>query len=215
MDSTSTQPRSSTGIERLAAAAEGAADGLEEGMAEYDPMGATASALTEGQRVVTAATGRTPQATTLQPRLDTAKEKMHRIAQRTREGAHAVRETSERARAAPGIVAHDAKEATKAYMGGLSASAGMFAAAGLLAFFALACLTVGLVVGLGNLVDSLAGGAFLTMLLYGIAAAACIPFARKAKAAGARKAQEHMEHARNEVRQVGRPMRQALRRERM
>lgn len=123
--------------------------------------------------------------------------------------AQAVAESGRRARSAPGIITHEIAEAFRTWRRALMTSLAMMGVIALFATTALVVLTVALVVGLNELVgDPL--GTFLVAILYVIVAAIAYGVSRGAKARAALEREERMANAREEVRHVVRPVRDAF-----
>ncbi|MEA3190706.1 MAG: hypothetical protein QOD77_1288 [Thermoplasmata archaeon] len=209
-----TQP--ATGLERAAAAAAGAAEGLADGIRRSRLEHHANNAYTEMVRVRDAATGTEPTASAAPPNgkvqaaIARTGAAVRNVADDVRERAEAIGEASRRAREAPGHIATDLKEATGAYAKGLAASIGLWAVAGALGAAAFVVLTVFLVDGLSMILGA-PWGALAVALLYGIGVAVTIGMARAAQARGKHAAANKLEHAREEVRRVARPVRRAFR----
>lgn len=138
-----------------------------------------------------------------------ASESVRRTTQDIRYKSRAIAETGRRARAAPPIVAQDLRKAAGAWAGGLAAGAGWYAALGVCAIFGLVLLTMAAV---GALAPAI--GAPLALLVvgcvYAAAAFACLGAARTAQARANEEARKHMAKARDDVRRVTQPVREAF-----
>ena len=195
---------------RAAAIVEGAADGIADGLERdqvADELDAVHGAIRTGQG---ARPTRSPRADRLRARLEQIDERVDAVVDKTRLRARAVAESARRARGAPPTIAADLKRAAKAWTGGLAASLGLRAAAGVVAAVAFVVLTVGLVQGLNALVGA-PWGTFLVALAYFLGAMILMGAARGRAKAGNAEAVRQLQHARHEVRRVARPVRNAFR----
>lgn len=134
-------------------------------------------------------------------------------AQRAKENvrvkAEAVAETGRRARVAPGNILHEYGEAFRAWKRALVTSIAMFALIGVVGIAAFVVLTIALIAGLSVLIGPIAA-LFVVALLYVVVAGVCYAVAKSAGKRAAEERAEHMENVREEMRHVGRPVRNAF-----
>lgn len=194
-------------VETASAAVEGAADGLADGI-EREGLGDSLPRVA-GQAAPIAQRG--ARSERLRARLDKADEKVSRAVEATRVRARAVAESARRARRAPPHVLAGVKDAAKAYAGGLAASAGFYAAAGAVALAAAIVLTVALIQGLNGLWGK-PWGTFAVGAAYGLVAFGLLGAARGKAGRGRIEAKARLEDARQELRGVAEPVREAFRR---
>ena len=200
-------------VEQAGAAVSGAAEGLLEEIQRQDLARTTQQAVEEVAEVgravgVKGGTGKVTQV------LEKARTKVEHAAHDLHERGEAVAETARRAVQAPAAVKQDLKKAASAWAGGMVAGASLALAAGALALVGLVVFTVAAIQGLNEAIGRPAG-TFLVALVYGVAAGTCFVLARRARERGRKEAAKQVEAAREEVRRVARPMRRALRRERL
>ena len=134
-------------------------------------------------------------------------------AQRTKEEvkvrAEAVAETGRRARVAPRNIMHEYGEAFGAWKRALMTSIAMFALIAVVGIAAFVVLTIALIAGLTVLIGPIAA-LFVVALLYVVVAGICYAVAKSARTRAAHEREEHMENVREEMRHVGRPVRNAF-----
>lgn len=203
-----TDPATRRGIDTATAVVEGAADGLADGIDEHD----LDQSLPGLARQTAPIAQRGVRSERLRATLEKADEKVSHAIDSTRSKARAVAESARRARKAPANVLDDAKEATKAYVGGLTASFVSYLVAGVIGAIAFVVLTIGFVQGL-NEVWGRPWGAFTVAVVYGILAFVFVSAAKGKAAAGKRHAKLKLAQARLEVRRVVEPVRDAFRRD--
>lgn len=205
--STSSEPLAARSATLVEGAADGLADGLERDRiaGELDAVHGAIGRTGQGIRPA-----RSPRADRLRARLEQIDEKVDGVVDKTRIRARAVAESARRARDAPPAIAADLKCAAKAWTGGMAASLGLKAAAGVVAAVAFVVLTVGLVQGLNAWVGA-PWGTFLVALGHGLVAMLLFASAKGRAKAGNAEARRQLLHARHEIRRVGRPVRNAFR----
>jgi hypothetical protein len=201
---------------RVGAAVEGAADGLDEGIERHE-AGPALRRMSE--QVGKAAVAVTPDSTDpktgssrrerLRAKMDRVDEKVTEVVDGTRVKARAVAETVRRGKDAPPKVAEDVKEAAKAYATGMVAGLGLYIAAGVLALAAAVVLTVACVQGL-NRAWGAPWGTFTVAAVYAVLTAFCYFMAKGRAEAGREEAKGHLSEARDEIRHVTLPVRQAF-----
>lgn len=194
-------------MERATAAVEGAGDGLADGIEREDLRGKAAHLAQTASPIAQ----RGVRSERLRARLEQVDDKVSSAIDATRTKARAVAESARRARHAPGQALERVQHAAKAYAGGLAASIGFYAAAGLVGAITLVLLTVGFVQGLTELWGR-PWGALAVALAYGIVALALATAAKGRAARGRSEARRDLEVAKAEVRQVAEPIRDAFRR---
>lgn len=203
-----TDPAPRRGIDTATAVVEGAADGLADGIDEHH----LDQSLPDLARQTAPIAQRGVRSERLRATLEKADEKVSHAIDSTRAKARAVAESARRARKAPANVIDDVKVATKAYLGGLTASIVSYAVAGVIGAIAFVVLTVGLVQGLNELWGK-PWGALAVGVAYGIVALIFASVAKGKAAAGRRHAKLKITQARLEVQRVVEPVRDAFRRE--
>jgi hypothetical protein len=142
-------------------------------------------------------------------RAESVKYAAYRAKEDVKMKAGAVAETGRRARVAPGIVANELSEWFAAWKRGLVMSIVGVLVMAVFATIALVVLTIALVVGLNELVGDPAG-TFLVALLYLVIGAIGFAVGRSMKNRAAQEREERMMNAREEVRHVARPVRDAF-----
>lgn len=153
-------------------------------------------------------------------RVDQAREAAHEAAESVKYAAarakeevkvraEAVAESGRRARVAPGRVKHELGEAFAAWKRGLVTSLAMFAALTIFATIALIVLTIALVVGLNALLGDPAG-TFVVAAIYLVVAGIAFAVAKGARTRAAAQTKERVENAREEIRYVGAPVKDAF-----
>lgn len=145
----------------------------------------------------------------IQERAENLRYAAQRVKEEVRVRADAVAESGRRARVAPGRVRHELGAAFSAWKKGLVTSIAMFVALAIFATIALIVLTIALVVGLNELLGDPAG-TFVVALLYVVIAGIAFAIAKSARSRAAEETRERMENAREEVRHVARPVRDAF-----
>ncbi|HUR68974.1 MAG TPA: phage holin family protein [Candidatus Thermoplasmatota archaeon] len=142
-------------------------------------------------------------------KVENAKYAAYRVKEEVKVRADAVAETGRRARTAPGVIGAELSEWFAAWKRGLMTSIlGMLLVA-VFGTITLVVLTIALVVGLNEVVGD-PQGTWLTALIYVIVAGICYAVARSAKARAAHEREERLANAREEVRHVVRPVRDAF-----
>ncbi|MEA3201470.1 MAG: hypothetical protein QOE90_2898 [Thermoplasmata archaeon] len=142
-------------------------------------------------------------------KVEDVKDAAYNFREEVRVRADAVAESSRRARAAPRRVGHELGKAVGAWWGGLTTSLAMMALIGVVAITAWIVLTVALVVALNKLLfDPL--GTFLVVVLYAIVAGVAYAVQRSRKAAAQAETRRRLGRSKEEIRYVGRPVREAF-----
>lgn len=139
------------------------------------------------------------------------KYKAHEVKEDVKIKAEAVGETGRRAARAPGRIRHELGEALTAWKRGLMAGLAGMAIMAVLGLIALIVLTIAMVVGLNELLFDPAG-TFLVAGIYLVGALVAFGIAKGAKARAAHEKEERIANAEEEVRHVGRPVREAFNR---
>lgn len=229
--------RAEDSTRRIAAAIAGALEGFVEALDRYDLAGETEraarqagditrSAAVEGQTLA-----HTPEMEQVGEGLRTAGHKAGEVvhgatdsvrsaahsaretARRVKEGvtvrAEAVVETGRRARSAPRIIGRELSEAFAVWKRALMTSLVTMLALAIFAATALVVLTIALVVGLNEVLGDPAG-TFVVALLYVVVAGIAFGIGKAARARAALEREERMANAREEVRHVVRPLREAF-----
>lgn len=142
-------------------------------------------------------------------KVEDVKDAAHNFQEEVKVRADAVGESARRAKAAPGRVGREFRGAVRAWWGGLTTSMAMWMLIGVIALTTWILLTITLVVALNKvLFDPL--GTFLVVVLYAIAAGICYAVAKSRRAAAQKETQRRMANSREEIRRVGRPVREAF-----
>lgn len=216
------QPRRDNGLERAVAAAEGVVEGVAEGVDRHGLADATHRLIDQGDKLASRlrrderpdrpsrtaqklheATGRAT------AKIHDAQRFVDETVRDVRHKAHAVGETGRRAAQAPAIVSRDLGKAASAWMGGFTTSAAFLAGMGVAGIFALVLLTMGLVAALTPAVGATMA-LVITGGLYLVGAVACYGAAKAARAKAKLEAQRHVEQARQDLRHVTAPVREAF-----
>lgn len=149
--------------------------------------------------------------TDLHDRVERVKYRAHEVKEDVKIKAEAVGETSRRAARAPGKIRHELGEALAAWKRGVVAGLGGMAAMALFGITAFIVLTIAMVVGLNNLLFDPAG-TFIVAGLYLVGALVAYGVTKSAKTRAAHQTEERIANAKEEVRHVGRPVREAFNR---
>jgi hypothetical protein len=192
---------------RTSAVVEGAADGLADGL-EREAIGDDVHAAMQRSSQAVRSHG-SPRSERLRARLEQVDSKVDDVIDKTRLRARAVAESARRARDAPPAIANDLKAAGRSWLGGLAASVGFSAAAGVVGAIALGVLTVGLVQGLNALVGAPLG-TFIVAVAYGLVALALFSAGKARAKRGREEARGQLAAARHEIRRVAKPVRRAF-----
>lgn len=142
-------------------------------------------------------------------RVESAKYAVQRTAEEVKVRGQAVAETGRRARVAPGRIAHELGEAFSAWKKALVTTIAMMALIAVVGITAFIVLTMGIIAGL-TLVVGWVGALFLTALLYLVVAGIAYAVSRAAQRRAAEEREERMENAREELRYVARPVKDAF-----
>ena len=138
-----------------------------------------------------------------------ARESVQHVREEVRVRAGAVAETGRRAKAAPRHIGHELGEAVGAWKRGLVTNLAMIGLMGLFGIATLVVLTMALVAGFTLLVGWV-GALFLVTLLYAVVVGIAYAIAKGAKTKAAHEREDRMENAREEMRHVVRPVRDAF-----
>lgn len=145
----------------------------------------------------------------VQERVESAKYAATRVKEEVKVRADAVGETGRRAKVAPRHIGHELGEAFASWKKALVTSIAMMALVGLFGLAAFIVLTIALIAGFTILVGWVPA-LFIVTVLYAIVAGICIAVAKSAKTKAAHEREERMENAREEVRHVVRPVKDAF-----
>jgi hypothetical protein len=141
--------------------------------------------------------------------VENAKYAAARMKEEVKVRAEAVGESGRRARVAPGRVSRELRAGYSAWKKGLVTSIAMGLGMAVFAIITLIVLTIALVVGLNGLLGDPAG-TFVVALLYLVVAGIAYAVMRSARKRAAAESARHAENAREEVRNVVRPVRDAF-----
>lgn len=142
-------------------------------------------------------------------RVESAKYAAQRVKEEVKVRADAVGETGRRAKVAPRHIRHELGEAFASWKKAFVTNLAMMALVGLFGLTAFIVLTIALIAGFTLLIGWVAA-LFLVTVLYAIVAGICFAVAKSAKTKAAHEREERMENAREEVRHVVRPVRDAF-----
>jgi hypothetical protein len=133
----------------------------------------------------------------------------HRLKEETKVRAEAVAESGRRARVAPRRVGRELRAALDAWWSGMTTAIAMGVLLGVAAITAWVILNIALVVGLNKLLFDPAG-TWITVGIDALIALACWGVARSRAAAAKAETRRRMARSREEIRSVGRPVREAF-----
>lgn len=145
----------------------------------------------------------------VQEKVAAARETVDHVRAEVKVRADAVAETGRRAKLAPRHIGHELGEAVASWKRSLVTAIAMGGVIALFGITAFIVLTMALISGL-TLIVGWVGALFLVTLLYVIAAGIAYAVAKSAKTKAAHEREERMENAREEVRHVVRPVRDAF-----
>lgn len=131
------------------------------------------------------------------------------VADETRARSQNLARAALRSRRAPGAIYRDVKQSVQARMKGVAVGTGLYAVAGVVALTGFIVLTVATVAGL-NAVAGAPEGTFIAALLYLLVAVGVFYGGMLARRKAQERADQHMNDARIEVRNVTRPLRRAV-----
>lgn len=142
-------------------------------------------------------------------KVDDVRDAAYNFKEEVKVRAEAVGESGRRARAAPRRVGHELKEAFASWRRGLATSLGLMALIGVIAITTWILLTIALVVALNKLLfDPL--GTFLVVVLYAVIAGIAWAVRKSRMEAAQRETRRRMDRSKEEIRYVGRPVREAF-----
>ena len=142
-------------------------------------------------------------------KVDDVKDAAHNAKEGAKVRAEAIGESGRRAKAAPRRVGRELSGAFRAWRKGIATSLAMYGLIAVVALTTWILLTITLVVALNKLLfDPL--GTFLVVVIYAIVAGIALGVAKSRKAATQREVDRRMARSREEVRRVGRPVREAF-----
>lgn len=141
--------------------------------------------------------------------VENARYAAHRVKEEVKVRGEAVAETGRRAKVAPGRISTELRAALNAWKKGLVTSIAMMGAMLVFGTITLIVLTIALVVGLNELLGDPAG-TFVVALLYLAIAGIAFAVARSSRARAQRETERRVENAKEEARNVVRPVREAF-----